>query len=212
MTASKTREQLGDTSWNNQQRPSQTNSDPLESSDSANRHTQFIAERHDHSGAASNGFPRAMSHRAPVSNDPQSNSEYVNGNESSTPPTNGSVSNSVSPRTSRNGAGRPASARRDGKSASSTDLRSRGFDERRHGSSQDDSETDREVRRPKPLFLRAKSDFGPRGDTPADGRSPERDMGEYGARHGFEDHYISEEYVSQLANVSWKFHLLRLFL
>ncbi|KUJ13739.1 uncharacterized protein LY89DRAFT_590803 [Mollisia scopiformis] len=63
-------------------------------------------------------------------------------------------------------------------------------------SSQDDSETDKVRRRPKPLLQRAKSDFGPRGEEP----DTEEDIQDWGARHGFEDHYASEEYVSQLAN------------
>lgn len=68
--------------------------------------------------------------------------------------------------------------------------------------SQDDSGSDTQPRRarPKNLLLRAKSDFGPRGDTSTE-ESPERDNQDWGARHGFEDHYQSEEYVSQLANV-----------
>lgn len=68
-------------------------------------------------------------------------------------------------------------------------------------SSQDDSETDRVRRRPKPLLQRAKSDFGPRGEEP----DTEEETQDWGARHGFEDHYASEEYVSQLANVSCVF-------
>ncbi|KAE8449010.1 hypothetical protein EG329_008598 [Mollisiaceae sp. DMI_Dod_QoI] len=63
-------------------------------------------------------------------------------------------------------------------------------------SSQDDSETDRVRRRPKPLLQRAKSDYGPRGEEP----DTEEEIQDWGARHGFEDHYASEEYVSQLAN------------
>jgi regulator-associated protein of mTOR len=68
-------------------------------------------------------------------------------------------------------------------------------------SSQDDSDIPR--RRPKPLLKRAKSDFGPRGEDP-DSQTDE-DIQDWGARHGFEDHYASEEYVSQLANVSCSF-------
>lgn len=65
-------------------------------------------------------------------------------------------------------------------------------------SSQDDSETDKTRRRPVPMLQRAKSDFGPRGEEPDTGE----EIQDWGARHGFEDHYASEEYVSQLANVS----------
>ncbi|KAF8849776.1 TORC1 growth control complex subunit Kog1 [Acephala macrosclerotiorum] len=62
-------------------------------------------------------------------------------------------------------------------------------------SSQDDSETDKVRHRPKPLLQRAKSDFGPREDP-----DTEEEIQDWGARHGFEGHYASEEYVSQLAN------------
>jgi regulatory associated protein of mTOR len=67
-------------------------------------------------------------------------------------------------------------------------------------SSQDESERDRRKRKPKPLLQRSKSDYGPRGD---DRNLPaEEEAQDWGARHGFDDHYASEEYVSQLANVS----------
>jgi hypothetical protein len=50
---------------------------------------------------------------------------------------------------------------------------------------------------------RSKSDIGPRGE---DQESlADDDIPDWGARHGFEDHYASEEYVSQLANVSRSF-------
>jgi regulatory associated protein of mTOR len=61
-------------------------------------------------------------------------------------------------------------------------------------------------RRPKPLLQRAKSDYGPRGEESDDHH--DSDTQDWGARHGFEDHYASEEYVSQLANVSRSFHSL----
>jgi regulator-associated protein of mTOR len=69
-------------------------------------------------------------------------------------------------------------------------------------SSQDESEPDRRPRRPKPLLQRAKSDFGPRAERGEDPESQtEEEIQDWGARHGFEDHYESD-YVSQLANVS----------
>lgn len=67
-------------------------------------------------------------------------------------------------------------------------------------SSQEDSEPDKPRRRPAPLLQRAKSDFGARGPEP-----DTEEIQDWGARHGFEDHYASEEYVSQLANVSHYF-------
>ena len=71
-------------------------------------------------------------------------------------------------------------------------------------SSQDESERERPKRRPKPLLKRSKSDYGPRGEEQE--TQPENDIQDWGARHGFEDHYASEEYVSQLANVGRAFH------
>lgn len=70
-------------------------------------------------------------------------------------------------------------------------------------SSQDDSERERPRRRPKPLLQRSKSDYGPRGEEPES--QVEEEIQDWGARHGFEDHYASEEYVSQLANVGCSF-------
>jgi regulatory associated protein of mTOR len=69
--------------------------------------------------------------------------------------------------------------------------------------SPDESEPDRRRRRPKPLLQRSKSDFGPRGEDQESQADDE--VQDWGARHGFEDHYASEEYVSQLANVSRPF-------
>lgn len=56
-------------------------------------------------------------------------------------------------------------------------------------------------RRPtKPLLQRSKSEFGPR---PVEEPEPvEEQIPEWGAKHGFEDHYQSEHIISQLANVS----------
>jgi regulator-associated protein of mTOR len=65
--------------------------------------------------------------------------------------------------------------------------------------SERDSDTSR--RRPKPLLTRSKSDYIPRQDSSAE-EPNEYESQDWGARHGFEDHYASEEYVNQLANVS----------
>lgn len=77
-------------------------------------------------------------------------------------------------------------------------------------SSQDESEMERPKRRPKSLLQRSKSDYGPRLE---DMEDPDEGIQDWGARHGFEDHYASEEYVSMLANVSCAFHrVLELYL
>ncbi len=67
-----------------------------------------------------------------------------------------------------------------------------------------DSEIDRNrhngrALRPKAFLKRARSDFGPFGEE--QDSSDDTQVPRWGARHGFEDHYASEEYVSQLANV-----------
>lgn len=70
------------------------------------------------------------------------------------------------------------------------------------GASEDANEVSRRKRRPKSLLQRAESDYGPRGEEPL---AQEEEIQDWGARHGFEDHYASEEYVSQLANVGCSF-------
>ncbi len=67
-------------------------------------------------------------------------------------------------------------------------------------SANEDSDRESTSKKPKPLLQRSKSDYGPRGDD-SDAKN-DSDSQDWGARHGFEDHYASEEYVSQLANVS----------
>lgn len=54
----------------------------------------------------------------------------------------------------------------------------------------------------KPQLQRSKSDFVPRQ---ADDSEPDDDIREWGARHGFEDHYQSEHIISQLVNVRCAF-------
>lgn len=51
--------------------------------------------------------------------------------------------------------------------------------------------------RPKPPLLRSKSDYIARRDEP---EANEDEIYEWGARHGFEDHYQSADVISQLAN------------
>jgi regulator-associated protein of mTOR len=64
--------------------------------------------------------------------------------------------------------------------------------------SHDDGDHGRSQRR-KPPLLRSKSDYVVRRD---DQEPAEDEIYEWGARHGFEDHYQSEDIISQLANVS----------
>lgn len=64
--------------------------------------------------------------------------------------------------------------------------------------SQDDG-THSRSQRPKPPLQRSKSDYAVRRDEP---EAAEDEAHEWGARHGFEDHYQSEDIISQLASVS----------
>jgi hypothetical protein len=61
---------------------------------------------------------------------------------------------------------------------------------------------------PKPPLLRSKSEHAVRNDEESNGGHIEEDRYEWGARHGFEDHYQSEDIISQLANVGAPPHLL----
>ncbi|RDA85468.1 hypothetical protein CP532_1022 [Ophiocordyceps camponoti-leonardi (nom. inval.)] len=61
----------------------------------------------------------------------------------------------------------------------------------------DDLDSDRPRRPAKPQLLRSKSDFVPRQ---ADEDDPDDEIREWGARHGFEDHYQSEHIISQLVS------------
>lgn len=131
-----------------------------------------------------NGSSASMAHRPAVNNEP------VNGNGH--PPTDNSRRQPASTANTNSGSG----ARRGSLQSRPTSAPNGAAE-----SSQEDSELEVVKRRPKPLLQRAKSDFGPRGEEPDSGE----DILDFGARHGFEDHYASEEYVSQLANVGCSF-------
>lgn len=197
---------------------------------------QNTTSRHNNTESAvtANGAHSAMNSRSPNRNETLQGTAFANGHSvgSNLPEAaaaaqqtymNGSPSRSSSPLRSRAARpsppsqNRPGSApnvngRRHGHRATSS-LSSRRGNLQTNGvvRAQDDSETDtgREgARRPSALLMRAKSDFGPRGEFADRGTDDEDgDIEVYGARHGFEDHYISEEYVSQLANVSSVFSL-----
>lgn len=63
----------------------------------------------------------------------------------------------------------------------------------------DDSDRDEPKRPAKPQLQRSRSEHGLRHE---DTDQTDDEMYEWGARHGFEDHYQSEDIISQLANVS----------
>jgi hypothetical protein len=133
-----------------------------------------------------NGPAGIMNPRPAVSNDPV---EVVNGNGAS----------DIDRRSTPSSGRLPSEMVRDRRRAS---LQARPTSAPNGESSQDESEIDRARQRPKGLLHRSKSDYGPRGE---DRDSQEEEIQNWGARHGFEDHYASEEYVSQLANVSRSF-------
>jgi regulatory associated protein of mTOR len=138
-----------------------------------------------------NGGSSAMNPRPAVSNDPV---PVVNGSRSST-----AESSASGGRTQSN-----ASDFTDkGQRRASLQARPTSAPSGAGETSPDDSETERKRRRPKPLFQRSKSDYGPRGEDQES--QADEEIPDWGARHGFEDHYASEEYVSQLANVSRSF-------
>ena len=136
-----------------------------------------------------NGNSGPMNARPAVSNDPV---HVVNGNRAPSTETESRRASTLSAATS-NG---ESSTRR-----SSSNVRPNSAS-RAAESSQEETDVDRSRRRPRPL-LRSKSDFGPRNED-ADAQEDES-WKDWGARHGFEDHYNSAEYVSQLANVSRSF-------
>lgn len=76
---------------------------------------------------------------------------------------------------------------------------------RRNGSAtletRDDSHPQGARRPVKPLLLRSKSEYASRPYEEPE--ATEEEIPEWGARHGFEDHYQSEDIISQLANVSF---------
>jgi regulatory associated protein of mTOR len=162
---------------------------------------------------SSNGVYGAMNHRSAVSNDPSRNSTpsraanqsrsrelsrasvIRNGEPSSVSP---SGANGVSDASEhikgrrQSDQTRPTSAP-GGPAAALVSASQR-------DTATDDSEREMIAKRPKSFLHRSKSDFGPRGDE-SDSQRHDSDNQDWGARHGFEDHYASEEYVSQLANV-----------
>jgi regulator-associated protein of mTOR len=122
------------------------------------------------------------------------------------------VNGTSTPTAESNGAALVVRPRPNGRSTSNDAIRSDEDNQRplsapnrRNGSialeTRDDIEHHQQTRPVKPLLLRSKSDYAPR---PIDEPDPvEDDIPDWGARHGFEDHYQSEDIISQLANVSW---------
>ncbi|KAK4219049.1 WD repeat-containing protein mip1 [Rhypophila decipiens] len=70
------------------------------------------------------------------------------------------------------------------------------------GASDDDEDDAPQLRPAKPRLLRSKSEHGGIRNGSETNEQHDDDYLEWGARHGFEDHYQSEDYISALAN-SW---------
>jgi regulator-associated protein of mTOR len=150
-------------------------------------------------GASSNGGPSIMNTRA-VARGETSRAVMANGIQTvgQDPAIRPSTANIATDRTQANDPSqpdynRPTSA--PGRRADSVSS----FNPKESGNEESDNQVMR--RRPKHLFHRSKSDFGPRGD---DSDSPRHDSDnpEWGARHGFEDHYASEDFLQHLTIVS----------
>lgn len=151
----------------------------------------------DRSSSAGNGTPNSVGSRQSLNNgtavDGQENrntngisSEY-NNELSSAVPNGGHSTNNTMPRD----LGIPEYLRANRTSSANSS--------RTASPSPDDSDLERRKRRPRSALQRSKSDFGPRAE---DHASEEEIITEgWGARHGFDDHYASEEYVTQLASV-----------
>ncbi|KAI0883731.1 raptor N-terminal caspase like domain-containing protein [Annulohypoxylon maeteangense] len=149
-----------------------------------------------------------------LTTDPNSNSlrDYSNSSATNPPMTNGASTNMPS----RLGTGGPIYAARDpelanGRPRTATEERETVDLDRRpltapgnkHNISlaipPDDSDHDKPGRRliSKPPLLRSKSEHIVKRE---DGDQADEEVHEWGARHGFEDHYQSEDIISQLAN------------
>ncbi|KAK0671222.1 hypothetical protein QBC41DRAFT_219857 [Cercophora samala] len=108
-------------------------------------------------------------------------------------PTTNGRHRSISPSSA---ARRPSSAPGNKQGGSSTH-----FVNGQHTDDEDEDGNNGAISRPvKPPLLRSKSEHGMRLDDAE--TVVEEDIHDWGARHGFEDHYQSEAIISQLANVS----------
>jgi regulatory associated protein of mTOR len=152
-----------------------------------------------HQPLGSSSHPSTAEGTAPV---------IAHGSASIMPPTsepNGSTTNEAPPR--RNSAAPHHGSEHD--SHTSSNRRPSSAPGNKNGLSitalhnDDDTESDRPKRAVKPLLLRSRSEHGLRpGD---ETEHTDEEIYDWGARHGFEDHYQSEDIISQLANVSQLF-------
>ncbi len=161
--------------------------------------TQAHADE-DSNDSSSNGAPRVVSVRTPASSGSFRSDAATGGQTSSrdsaplSPIANGSSNGAATAKDAKQSdQNRPTSA--PGSKVTNSD------NSNLRDSTNEDSDRELARRRPQAFLHRSRSDFGPRGDD-SDSQRHDGDNKDWGARHGFEDHYASEEYVSQLANVS----------
>ncbi|KAF3071409.1 Target of rapamycin complex 1 subunit mip1 [Trichoderma lentiforme] len=146
-----------------------------------------LPARLDELRAAAHGLPAEMTQRSGANGSHASAAAVTNGGE-----------------TSRFKVQSTSSSDRDSQSNETNDKRPSSAPGRKNGivagDARDDTsiEPERPIRPVKPALQRSKSEYAPRQTEESDHEDDE--IHEWGARHGFEDHYQSEHIISQLAN------------
>ncbi|UKZ50244.1 hypothetical protein TrVGV298_004500 [Trichoderma virens] len=146
-----------------------------------------LPARLDELRAAAHGLPAEMTQRTGANGSHAAAAAATNGGE-----------------TSRFKVQSTSSSDRDSQSNETTDKRPSSAPGRKNGVSAGDTrddisiEAERPTRPVKPSLQRSKSEYAPRQAEESD--HEEDEIHEWGARHGFEDHYQSEHIISQLAN------------
>ena len=181
--------------------PSTPQSQNHSTSSYASASVQAQADEHSNDSSSNGGTRRLMSVRTPASIRSIRSDVATGGQTSSrdsaphTPIANGSTNGAAYAKGAKQADQKRRASTPGGKISSSDNLIPQ-------DSTNEDSDRELARRRPQVFLHRSKSDFGPRGDDP-DSQRHDSENKDWGARHGFDDHYASEEYVSQLANVSY---------
>ncbi|KAL6889264.1 raptor N-terminal caspase like domain-containing protein [Trichoderma longibrachiatum] len=153
-----------------------------------------LPARQDDLRAAAHGHPADMTQR------PGANGSLPSAAAAAAATTNGN-GNGSGGETSRFKVQSAASSDRDSQSNEPVDKRPSSAPGRKNGDAKDDHsiEPERPTRPMKPVLQRSKSEYAPRQQV-EESDHEEDEIREWGARHGFEDHYQSEHIISQLAN------------
>ncbi|KAL7812884.1 raptor N-terminal caspase like domain-containing protein [Trichoderma aethiopicum] len=153
-----------------------------------------LPARQDDLRAAAHGHPADMTQR------PGANGSLPSAAAAAAATTN-SNGNGSGGETSRFKVQSAASSDRDSQSNEPVDKRPSSAPGRKNGDAKDDHsiEPERPTRPMKPVLQRSKSEYAPRQQV-EESDHEEDEIREWGARHGFEDHYQSEHIISQLAN------------